>query len=129
MIIFFELLTLFLLGLCIGSFLNVIILRLRSGEQCTQGRSHCMNCKAYLVARDLVPLISFIVLRGKCRYCAVKISWQYPLVELASGILCMSTYLALLGSLYGDSITMLLLNGTIFPALLLLRNIFFISIL
>ena len=129
MIIFFELVTLFLFGLCIGSFLNVIILRLRSDEQWIQGRSHCMNCKAYLAAWDLIPLISFIVLHGKCRYCAVKISWQYPLVELASGVLCVSAYLALLGSLHGDSITMLLSNGTIFPALLLLRNIFFISIL
>lgn len=75
-----------LLGLAIGSFLNVLILRSIGNEKLT-GRSHCPNCKHNLSVGDLVPLFSYLILRGKCRYCQKKISWQYPLVEAATMVL------------------------------------------
>ncbi len=78
---------LFLLGLCVGSFLSVVIERLPRGEDVIRGRSRCPDCGHELAGRDLVPLLSFVVLRGRCRYCQQKISWQYPLVELATGLL------------------------------------------
>jgi prepilin signal peptidase PulO-like enzyme (type II secretory pathway) len=74
-------------GLVIGSFLNVIILRLHSGESSAKGRSHCPCCRHDLESWDLVPVLSFIWLHGKCRYCQTKISWQYPLVELSVAFL------------------------------------------
>ncbi|MFA6593713.1 MAG: prepilin peptidase [Candidatus Buchananbacteria bacterium] len=83
----------FIIGLIIGSFLNVVIWRLHSNESIISGRSQCSQCKTKLKAKDLVPLVSFIVLRGKCRYCQKPISWQYPLVELATGLLFVLVYL------------------------------------
>ena len=77
----------FTLGLCIGSFLNVVIYRTESGESIINGRSHCPYCGHILEWYDLIPLLSFILLRGKCRYCRHKISWQYPLVELLTGLI------------------------------------------
>lgn len=79
----------FLLGLCVGSFLNVVINRLNAGESFLSGRSHCPNCKTDLKWFELVPLLSFVFLAGKCRTCGAKISWQYPSVELATGLLFM----------------------------------------
>lgn len=77
----------FVFGLLIGSFLNVVIFRLESGEKIVNDRSKCMNCGHILAWRDLLPLCSFLFLKGKCRYCQKKISWQYPLVELSTGIM------------------------------------------
>ncbi len=76
-----------LLGLSVGSFLNVVIWRLPREEGVAAGRSHCPACKHSLGVFDLFPVLSFLLLRGKCRYCGVKISWRYPLVELATGAL------------------------------------------
>ncbi len=76
----------FLLGVAIGSFLNVVILRLHTGEKLT-GRSHCFNCDRTLSASELIPLFSFIFQRGKCRKCGSRISWQYPVVEAGTGLL------------------------------------------
>lgn len=76
----------FVFGLCIGSFLNCAIYRLEENKKIT-GRSFCPNCRHNLSWQDLFPVLSFIFLRGKCRYCKKKISWQYPLVELFTGIL------------------------------------------
>lgn len=76
----------FLAGLIIGSFLNVVIFRLKKGEQFLKGRSKCLACGASLGVWDLIPLFSFVFLQGRCRYCKAKISWQYPLVELATGL-------------------------------------------
>ena len=77
----------FLYGIIIGSFLNVCIYRMPKGESVVTVGSHCMNCKHPLKGYDLFPVFSYLVLRGKCRYCGAKISIQYPLVELANGIL------------------------------------------
>lgn len=76
----------FILGLIIGSFLNVVIYRLNILDS-VLGRSHCPNCKAKIRWYDNIPLLSFILLGAKCRDCEEKISWQYPMVELATGML------------------------------------------
>jgi len=75
----------FILGSAVGSFLNVLIDRLPKNEKIT-GWSHCDNCKEKLRWYDLIPVFSFVFLRGKCRYCHKKLSWQYPIVEMVTGI-------------------------------------------
>lgn len=82
---------LFIFGAAVGSFLNVLILRSIAG-QTFGGRSYCPHCKRQLTARDLVPIFSYIFLRGRCRSCRQPISVQYPIVELASGILLILSY-------------------------------------
>jgi leader peptidase (prepilin peptidase)/N-methyltransferase len=76
----------FLFGLCVGSFLNVLIYRLPHSLPIT-GFSFCPKCKKRIIWQDNIPLVSFICLGGKCRFCHSPISFQYPLVELATGIL------------------------------------------
>lgn len=83
---FLVYLFIFLLGLATGSFLNVVIYRLEK-EESLSGRSYCPHCKHTLNWLDLVPLFSFFALGGKCRYCHEKISIQYPIVELLTGII------------------------------------------
>src|SRR5690348_14510843 len=75
----------FIFGLIVGSFLNALIHRLDSGESMTRDRSRCVYCHHVLGAGDLIPLVSYIWLRGRCRYCGQTISWQYPLIELLTG--------------------------------------------
>ncbi len=82
----------FLAGCCIGSFLNVLIYRIPIGMDFKRGRSMCFSCKHQLHAIDLVPLFSWLFLRGKCRYCGAKISCQYPIVEALTGISFTSIY-------------------------------------
>jgi leader peptidase (prepilin peptidase)/N-methyltransferase len=77
----------FLFGLVVGSFLNVCIWRLPREESIVRPGSHCPACGAALGARDLVPVLSWLVLRGKCRFCGAKISPRYPAVELLTGAL------------------------------------------
>ncbi len=76
----------FLIGLFIGSFLNVLIDRLPRNEKIT-GRSYCESCKKTLTWKDLIPLLSFIYLRGKCRFCKAELSFQYPLLEIITGVM------------------------------------------
>jgi len=77
----------FLLGVCIGSFLNCAVYRLEQENSFLKGRSYCPNCRHNLNWLDLVPVFSFLFLRGKCRYCKEKISRQYPVVEISTGII------------------------------------------
>lgn len=77
----------FLVGICVGSFLNVLIIKIPKKENFTTTNSHCMSCNHKLHAKDLVPLFSWIFLGGKCRYCKAKISPQYPIVEAFNGIM------------------------------------------
>ena len=84
----------FIFGLSVGSFLNVVICRLETGESIISSRSHCPQCGAVLKWYDLIPLLSFIFLFGKCRFCRKKISWQYPAVEIATGLLFLSVILS-----------------------------------
>lgn len=84
--LFFNL-VIFIFGLIVGSFLNCVIYRLETGESFLKGRSFCPHCKQKLIWQDLIPVLSFFILKGKCRYCSQKISWQYPLVEIVTGFL------------------------------------------
>jgi len=74
-------------GLIIGSFLNAWAYRLANGEKITAGRSHCPKCGAQIRAYDNVPLVSWLLLRGKCRDCGAPISWRYPLGEALTAAL------------------------------------------
>jgi len=74
------------LGLAVGSFLNVVIARVPEGASVIAPRSRCPHCQTELANRDNIPLLSWIVLRGKCRACRGPISVRYPIVELATGI-------------------------------------------
>ncbi len=77
--------TAFLFGLLFGSFLNVCISRLPLGESSIGGRSYCRSCATQIRWYDNIPLLSWIILRARCRDCKTVISWRYPLVELATG--------------------------------------------
>ena len=68
----------------VGSFLNCVIYRLEKEKSFLKGRSYCPRCKHKLGFLDLVPVLSFFMLRGRCRYCKEKISWQYPMVEIST---------------------------------------------
>jgi len=83
----FYLVALFISGLILGSFLNALEYRLHSGLDWVKSRSICPKCKHNLGLLDLIPVFSWIMLRGRCNYCKEKISWQYPLVELLMAIL------------------------------------------
>lgn len=77
----------FIFGLCIGSFLNVVILRAFSGESIVLPPSKCPECHEKIKWYDNIPLLSYIILKGKCRNCKTKISIQYPIIELATGVI------------------------------------------
>lgn len=79
----------FLYGITAGSFLNVCIYRIPLREDVVHSRSHCMGCGYTLKWYDLIPLLSWLSLMGRCRKCGMKLSAQYPLVELANGLLWM----------------------------------------
>ncbi|MBP8718620.1 MAG: prepilin peptidase [Candidatus Atribacteria bacterium] len=82
-----------LLGLIIGSFSNVCIYRIPRQESLIRPGSHCPKCNQPIKFYDNIPLVSFIILKGKCRYCKEKISWQYPLVEFLTGIIYLLLFL------------------------------------
>ncbi|MBC2721864.1 A24 family peptidase [Desulfosporosinus sp.] len=79
--------TIGLLGLLIGSFLNVVIYRVPRGESIVSPGSHCTACGHALRAWELIPVFSFIIQKGQCRECHTSISWRYPAVELLTGAL------------------------------------------
>ena len=92
---------LLLLGLCVGSFLNVLIYRIPKGEEFVKTPSHCMTCGHNLSWYENIPLISWLLQGGKCRACGVKLSAQYPVVEALNGAMWLLT-----GLLYrGDWLT------------------------
>lgn len=82
-----------LLGLLIGSFLNVCILRIPSGESIVLPASHCPSCGTGIKPYDNIPVLSWLLLRGRCRKCKAPISAQYPAVELLTGLLFVGCYL------------------------------------
>ena len=87
-----EIILVFIIGLIFGSFLNVVIYRLKSGKPIGFGRSFCPQCRTILKWHDLVPVLSFLWLKRKCRHCGKKISWQYPAVELLSGLIWVGVF-------------------------------------
>ncbi len=103
----------FILGLIIGSFLNVVILRHNTGHSLA-GRSGCMSCSADLRWWELLPIVSFLVLRAKCSSCGSAISWQYPIVEFSLGFLFALVYLQ------GFNLMYLILGLTISTLLVLI---------
>ena len=83
----------FTVGICVGSFYNVLIYRLPRDMGFVRGRSFCPSCSHSLGAADLIPIISFAALGGKCRYCKEKISARYPLMECLVGLLFVLAYM------------------------------------
>lgn len=83
----------FLFGIVIGSFLNVCIYRIPKEESIAAGGSACQNCGSRLTVIDLVPVLSYAALGGKCRHCKTKISPQYPIIETITGMLFLLLYL------------------------------------
>lgn len=81
------------LGLCMGSFLNCLAWRMTHGESVLHGRSHCATCGHVLAAYDLVPLASWLVTRGRCRYCGARVSARYPVAEALCAVLYVSIFL------------------------------------
>lgn len=104
-------------GLCIGSFLNVAIIRLPKNESINLPASHCPICLHPLKWYHNIPLFSWLFLRGKCAFCSSDISLQYPLVELSSALIYALCYLRL------ESITQALLIASVFTLLLALSII------
>src|SRR5436190_14190124 len=85
-------------GLVIGSFLNVVIYRVPRKESLVRPRSHCPNCETMIAPRDNVPVLSWLMLRGRCRHCDTRISARYPLIELFTGVM-----FAAVGARFADS--------------------------
>jgi len=88
MMLFFP----FLFGLFVGSFLNVCIVRLPRGRSIVTPPSHCPRCQERIKWYDNIPVVSFLILRGRCRSCGLPISWRYPLVELMNGLMYLWAY-------------------------------------
>lgn len=89
----------FIFGLCIGSFLNVCIYRLPQSKSIVHPRSMCPQCGTLIRFYDNLPILSYLLLRGKCRHCKAPISFRYPVVEMLSGLFAVSIFLK-----YGTSL-------------------------
>ncbi len=110
----------FLIGICIGSFLNVLVFRTKEAVS-LGGRSKCRKCEVSIKAYDLIPIVSFFILKGRCRKCKDTFSGQYPAVELVAGLLFLTSYLIhSSGASIGLDWSM---------ALLLLRDFVFVSLM
>jgi leader peptidase (prepilin peptidase) / N-methyltransferase len=106
MVVFF----IFLFGLLVGSFLNVVIYRLPRNESIVFPPSHCPHCRHHLAWYDLFPVLSYFFLKGKCRYCHVHISSIYPFVELVTAVIFVTTFWLTIptGILYTIYVTILM---------------------
>ena len=109
---------LFVLGLCVGSFCNVLIYRIPKEEEFVRTPSHCMTCGHNLQWFELIPVISWLVQGGKCRACGTKLSAQYPLVEALNGVMWLLT-----GIIYRGQWLMVGLYCGLFSMLLVLTII------
>ncbi len=108
----------FIFGTIVGSFLNVLILRYNTGVSALRGRSFCFSCGKKLGPLELIPVLSFIIQKGKCRGCQSKISWQYPVIEGLTGAL----FVFILIKYFG-------LSGLVFDTWYLLISLIIISVL
>jgi len=98
-----EIILIFILGLVVGSFSNVCIYRIPKNESIIYPASHCPKCRTTIKAFDNIPLLSYILLKGRCRICKSKIAIQYPIVEFLTGLIYLIIYLT-----YGLSIQTLI---------------------
>lgn len=98
-----EIVLIFILGLIVGSFNNVCIYRIPRNESIIYPASHCPKCRSNISPKDNIPLLSYILLKGRCRNCKSKISIQYPIVEFLTGLTYLIIYLT-----YGLSIQSLI---------------------
>jgi leader peptidase (prepilin peptidase)/N-methyltransferase len=113
----------FVFGTIVGSFLNVVIYRFKTGKKFTRGRSICMTCGKKLRWFELIPVISFLIQGGKCRRCRSRISFQYPLVEIGTGLLFVLVVYKFLPYLYfsfWSSFLLVVLHLIIFCLLVLI---------
>ncbi|MES2623278.1 MAG: prepilin peptidase [Patescibacteria group bacterium] len=101
--IYFAILTFFIFSIVIGSFLNVVIYRYNTGLSIAKGRSKCFSCNTTLGPLDLVPVLSYVVNKGKCRHCHSAVSPQYPTVELLTGFLLTGIFYAYFFGTHGGS--------------------------
>lgn len=89
----YYLVVIFIFGAIFGSFFNVVILRLPNHESIVHDSSHCPNCKTPIKPYDLIPILSYILLKGKCRSCKTKISIRYPMIETLTALSFVGMYL------------------------------------
>jgi prepilin signal peptidase PulO-like enzyme (type II secretory pathway) len=82
-----------ILGLCLGSFVNALVWRIKNKRDWVRERSECVHCHHELAAKDLIPVLSWLMLKGYCRYCKEPISWQYPVTEVAMAIVFVTSYI------------------------------------
>ncbi len=108
---FLTLTIVFIFGTIIGSFLNVVIYRYNSGASPFKGRSQCFACGKTLCWLELIPIFSFLLQRGRCSKCMVKLSWQYPIVEVLSGTIFVAVYL--LGKPIIESVYLVIVFSTL----------------
>ena len=106
----------FLFGICLGSFADCLASRLLTGESALRGRSHCDNCGHVLGAADLVPLFSWLILKGRCRYCGAKVPAECFFTELLAGIGCCLV-------VYRYDISILSLRGILLGLILLTMSL------
>lgn len=115
----------FLAGLLVGSFLNVVILRINTGRSVVTGRSACARCNKTLTWYELIPVFSFLGLRGKCRTCRQSISFQYPLVELCMGIYAVLAYTKyVLGGSFSTGAWIAFIFANIIAAMMLVITVY-----
>lgn len=76
-----------LIGVFVGSFINVVVFRTKTKDAFWKGRSKCRSCEVPIAPLDLIPVVSYFALKGRCRHCSATIEWQYPVIELVTGIL------------------------------------------
>jgi len=105
-----------LLGLAFGSFLNVCLSRWPEGESVVKPRSHCRSCGRTLSWWENVPVVSWVALRGRCKTCKARVSWRYPAVELAVGVLWAAAVFQTISEPYEE----LLFSGQAYAAVLMI---------
>jgi leader peptidase (prepilin peptidase)/N-methyltransferase len=134
-----------LFGLAIGSFLNVVIYRVPRGESVVHPRSHCPSCGTPIAERDNIPVVSWLLLHGRCRHCRAAISIRYPAVELATAALfagaaarfgadwALPAFLALLAGLFALACTdlelLLLPKRIVYPTLVIVSGLLLVAAL
>ena len=117
-------LCIFVLGCCIGSFLNVVIYRFPINESLIYSRSHCTICKKQIKWFDNIPIFSWLLLKGECRFCKNKISLQYPFIELLTGILFVLNFYSKPTLFNNVPVEFLLIMGCILSSIFILLSVF-----